>query len=139
MKLLPLIALIFLASCGPGAKLKRAQKLIAKAEAQGATWKVDTVFKEIPVFITESRVDSIFRTSPGDTVVIENERLKVVYVRLPGDSVFIEGQCKSDTIIQKVPIVVNKTIEAKGGIPWWWLVIVIPSAIVIYEILTRRR
>lgn len=124
MKYLPFIsAILILSSCGPAAKLRRAEKLIKKAEEQGAVWTVDTVFQKIPVPVPQIEVRTIHHAIPGDTVVIEKDRLKVKVVRLPGDSIFVEGKCEADTITVTVTKTVNKTIEAKGGFKWWWLII----------------
>lgn len=117
-----IILLVILSSCGAAGKLKRAERLIKKAESMGATWHVDTVYKNVPFYVESVRVDSIFTVKVGDTVVIEKERLKLKYVRLAGDKVYIEAECEADTVYQKVPVVVNKTIEAK--VNWFkWLVI----------------
>ena len=113
---------LILASCGPTAKLRRAERLIEKAEQQGAKWRVDTVFQRIPVPVPEIRVKEVHHALPGDTVVITKERLKIEIRRLPGDTIEVEGECKSDTITVMVPVVVEKEIKAKG-IPWWWLVL----------------
>jgi hypothetical protein len=113
-----LLILLILCSCSANSKLRRAERLIKQAEASGLQWRVDTVYTEIPVIIDSIRVDSIFVAQVGDTVVIEKERLKLRYVRLPGDSVYIEAECKADTIFQKVPVTVTKTIQAKTN---WWL------------------
>lgn len=123
MKPWPIIAIVIFASCGPAAKLKRAEKLIKKAEELGATWHVDTVIQKIPVPVPQIEIRAVHHAIPGDTVVIEKDRLQVKVVRLPGDSIFVEGKCKSDTVEIEVPVTVTKTIEAKGGIKWWWLVI----------------
>lgn len=112
-----IILLLILCSCGAAGKLKRAERLIKEAEAKGAVWHVDTVYKEVPLYVESVRVDSVFVAQVGDTVVIEKERLKLKYVRLAGDSVYIEAECEADTVYQKVPVVVNKTIEAK--VNWW--------------------
>lgn len=117
MRITILLLTLLLLSCSPQNKLKRAERLIQKAESLGAKWEVDTVYKEIPVFIPQVRVDSIFTAGVGDTVILEKERIKVKYVRLPGDSVFIEGESKADTVKIEVPVVVNK--EIKSGYSWW--------------------
>jgi hypothetical protein len=122
---------LFLLSCGPASKLRRAERLISKAEEKGATWRVDTVYTQVPVIVSQVKKDTVFESLPGDTVVIEKERLKVKYVKLPGDSVFIEGECKADTVYKEVPVTVTKTIEAKGGIKWYWLVVVAFVALLI--------
>lgn len=108
-----LFILLILCSCASNKanrKLKRAERLTNEAIALGAEVSPDTVYKEIPVFIPQVRVDSIFTSRVGDTVYLEKERLKIKYVRLPGDSVFIEGKCDSLTVIKEVPITVTKEI-----------------------------
>lgn len=108
-----LFILIILCSCASNKanrKLKRAERLTNEAIALGAEVRPDTVFKEIPIFIPQVRVDSIFTSRVGDTVYLEKDRLKIKYLKLPGDSVFIEGKCDSLTIIKEVPISVTKTV-----------------------------
>lgn len=118
-----LFIILLLSSCGPAAKLRRAEKLIKKAEDMGAVWHVDSVMVEVPVFVPETRVDSIFVSKPGDTVTLIQDRLKVKYVRLAGDSVFIEGKCDADTIRIKQTVTINKTIKAKGYSLWQLIVL----------------
>lgn len=124
-------------SCGPAAKLRRAEKLIKKAEEQGAVWHVDTVYQMTPIAIESVRVDSVIVALPGDTVTIEKDRLKIKYVRLPGDSVFIEGECKGDTIYKAVPVTVTKSITAKGWLRWWHLVIAFVVGAIIGKFVIR--
>ncbi|HMG89601.1 MAG TPA: hypothetical protein VK589_06065, partial [Chryseolinea sp.] len=59
-----------LTACGPASKLRRAEKLIQKAELQGATWKSDTVYHEVPIFIRQMHGDTTFVSQPGDTVTL---------------------------------------------------------------------
>jgi hypothetical protein len=114
---------LILCSCGPAAKLRRAEKLINKAEELGAKWKVDSVIVEIPVPVQSVRVDTVERVLPGDSIVLEKERLKVVVRRLPGDTILIWGECKADTIKVRVTKTITKSIHAKGGLKWWWLLV----------------
>lgn len=118
-----LVVILLLTSCGPAAKLRRAEKLIAKAEELGAKWRVDSVVVEIPVPIQSVRVDTVERVLPGDSIVLEKERLKVIVKRLPGDTLLVWGECRADTIKVRVTKTVTKTIEAKGGLKWWWLLV----------------
>lgn len=111
---------VLLTSCGPTAKLRRAQRLIAKAEAQGATWKIDTVFRDRDIFVKEVKTDTVFESVQGDTVRIEKERLKIKYVNLPGEKVYIEGECEADTIRIQEIVTVNRTIKAGKGF-WYYL------------------
>lgn len=93
---------------------------IDRAIAKGATVKRDTIFKEIPVFVTEVKTDTVFKEKQvGDTVTIEKEKLKIKYVKLPGDSVYIEGECEADTIKINVPIATNTKFETKPLMKWW--------------------
>ena len=110
-------------SCGPAAKLRRAEKLINKAEEMGARWHVDTIYVTDTLIFHSVKADTVTLIKPGDTVVLEKERLRVSVVRLRGDSIFVQGECLPDTVIKKVPVTVVKTIKAKGGIKWWWLVV----------------
>lgn len=120
-----ILAVILLASCSPASKLRRAEKLIKKAELQGAEWKIDTVWSERVVFVPETRVDSIVIVKPGDSVVIFKERLEVKIKRLRGDTIFIDAACLPDTIKVNVPTIINREITAKGWLRWWHLLIVI--------------
>lgn len=114
-----IIILIFLSACSSSNLLKRAEKLIQKAEAKGAKWSVDTVMKEIPVFIKEFHTDTVVQAVTGDTIFINKERVRIKFVKLPKDSVFIDIKLPADTIIKEVPVQVIKTIEAKPKYPWW--------------------
>lgn len=118
---------VMMVSCGPASKLRRAEKLINKAEALGAKWHVDTMMVEVPIVVPSVRVDSIVVVKSGDTVTLEKERLKVVIKRLRGDTVFVQGECIADTVIKKVPVTIVKTIKAKGGIKWWWLLVALAA------------
>lgn len=119
-----ILVLVLLTSCGPAAKLRKAEKLIKQAEEMGATWTVDTVKVETPVFVPEIVVRETISAPVFDTVRIEYDRLKIKVVRLPGDSVFVEGRCEADTIYKEVPVTITKTIEAKSkGYSLWQLII----------------
>jgi len=124
-------AICALSACGPASKLRRAEKLIKKAELQGAVWQVDTVYKEIPVFLTETHLDSIFVVKQGDTVFITKDRLSVKITRLKGDTVFVDAKCEADTVFREVPVTVTKTIEAKSWLKWWHLLIAIVAGWII--------
>lgn len=133
-----IIILLILCSCGPTNKLKRAERLIRKAELAGAVWHVDTVYKEVPFYVDSVRIDSIFVAKVGDTVVIEKERLKLKYVRLAGDSVYIEAKCEADTVYQTVPVTVTKTIEAK--VNWWkYFLMGVGGALLVVIVIGRLR
>jgi len=122
MKTYLLAIILLLTACGPASNLRRAEKLIKKAEEQGAVWSSDTVWVERQVFVPEIRVDTTFISQPGDTVTLIKDRLQVKYVRLRGDTVFLEAACLPDTVKVSVPVVVNKEIVVHGRLRWYHLV-----------------
>lgn len=107
-----LILTVIFSSCGPGTKLRRAERLINKAEAMGATWRTDTVYREETITVMGVKTDTVFTPVGTDTVTIEKERLMVKFVQLPGKKVYIEGECAPDTITVEIPVTVTKTIQA---------------------------
>lgn len=122
------VLVIFLAGCSgwkANWQLRRAEKLINKAELAGLEWKKDTVYRDITVYVPSVRYDTLFKSEPNDTITIVRDKLQIKYVRLPGDTVWIDGECEADTIIQKVPTYINNEIKAdKSGLPWWgWAII----------------
>lgn len=127
------ILLLLLTSCGANYHLKKSKYHELKAISKGAKIQVDTVFKEIPVFIDSVRVDSIFSSKVGDTVYLEKERLRVKYIRLPGDSVFIQGECQADTVKITVPIEVKREIQTGAG--FWDIFKIVLFAVVLTALL----
>lgn len=129
-----------LVSCSPAAKLRRAEKLIRKAELEGAVWSSDTIFKEIPVFINSVTLDTLLIAAPKDTITLTRDRLTVRFVDLPGDTVWISGECDSLTIIKEVPVTITKVITApqKGLKVWQWIVIALIFGLVLGMILNRK-
>jgi hypothetical protein len=125
MKYIILLALILI-GCSPTAKLRRAEKLIAKAEQQGAQWHSDTLHSTIEIPVPEIVKDTIFQSKAGDTVYIHKERLLIKYIHLKGDSVEIEGKCEADTVIKEVVVTIHKEIDAppcEQKVKWWYLII----------------
>lgn len=119
-----LILFILFFGCSPTAQLRRAERLIKKAELRGSDWRHDTTFVKVPVFIAQTSVDTIFVTKPGDTVIINKDRLHVKYIKLPGDSIFIEGKCDSLVVYKEVPVTVTNVVHApQPKIRWWMFVL----------------
>lgn len=133
------LLIIVMTSCSPAAKLRRAEKLIDKAEELGAKWKVDSVVVEIPVPVPSVRVDTVERVLPGDSILIEKDRLRVVIKRLPGDTIKVQAECEADTITVTATKVVTKTIEAKGGLRWWWLLVAAAAGMILGAIVRLVR
>lgn len=128
---------VALASCGPAGKLRRAEKLIKKAELQGATWTADTVWVQRTVVRPQIDTDTLVVIKPGDSVVIFKDRLQVKIKRLAGDTVFVEAKCKADTVKVKVPVNVYRTITAKGWLRWWHLLIAFVVGVVLGRLVLK--
>lgn len=127
-----LLVLALLSSCSPTAKLRKAEKLINEAEQAGLKWHVDTITVKIPYSVPEIMIKEIHHALPGDTVVVEKERLRVKVVRLPGDSIFVEGRCAADTVYKSVPVTINKTIKSKGYSLWQLIILAIVALLAGY-------
>ena len=115
IKFWPVILAALLFSCGPQAKLRRAERLIAKAEAQGARWKVDTVFKEITVYTTKIEFDTVLKqVNFHDTItVIKDNVITRFKINTVTKDIYVNTECPPDTIEILVPVTVNKEINAK--------------------------
>lgn len=109
-----LLLILMLMSCSSTWRASRhlriANKHILKAEAFGAVWSADTVYKVVDVVVPQVKIDTLIQTVQGDTVFIDKERLSLKFIRLPGDSIFIEAECKADTIYKEIPVTVNRQI-----------------------------
>lgn len=118
-----IIVLFLFTSCGPAYKLRRAEKLIAKAELQGAKWKVDTVFQTIHDTIPAFKVDTVLNTRVqidtirmlgGGEIVIKRDTIRRT------ERIQVLGPSIVRTI--RVPYTVTKTISAPKEnkvAPWW--------------------
>jgi hypothetical protein len=83
--------------------------------------------------------DTVFLPVPGDTVTLEQDRLRVRYVLMAGDTVWLEGECLADTIA--VPYeVITEVVKpvVTNVIPWWVWVVVGALALVALVGLLRR-
>lgn len=111
MRYTTLFILLLLCSCGPAAKLRRAERLINEAVAAGATVKADTVYKEIPIpgaeTIVKVPVDKLV-TVLRDTTIYQ-DRIEIHY-QLRRDTFRMHVKCPPDTI--RVPVTVHRSIIA---------------------------
>lgn len=102
-----LILSLILTSCGPTYKLRKAERLMSQAIAQGAKVKIDTVTVEkiVPGERVEVRVpvDRIIR---HDTTIIQ-DRVKIHFSTVR-DTVRMQVDCPPDTI--RVPVTIHKSI-----------------------------
>lgn len=133
-----IIAILTVAiSCAPKAtrQLRRAEKLIRKAELNGANWKTDTVFvtKEVvtPLVSTDTVVQLTY-----DTITVFKDRV-LTKVKVSPKEVYIKSECLPDTLFVKVPVTVTKTIEAPPcyqWIKWWWLVVAFGCGAIVFAL-----
>jgi hypothetical protein len=131
------VVILLLAGCSPGNKLRRAERLIKKAELAGSFWHSDTVKVTIPVFVDRIALDTLFISRPSDTVYLQKDRLKLKYVKLLGDTVWISAECDSLTVIKEVPVTVTKVLYAPDkGLRWWhWLLLWLLSIVVLHFVM----
>ena len=104
-----LIVLLLLSACGPAHKLRKAERLMNEAIAQGAKVKTDTVYltkviegPKTTEFIPIDRLRKEYR----DTTIYQ-DRIKLHYVTLH-DTLRLTVDCPTDTI--RVPVTVHKSI-----------------------------
>src|SRR5688572_18723911 len=122
------IAIVYITiftSCGPAVKLRRAERIIKKAELQGATWTVDTVYRDIPVIVPEIKFDTLIRElNFKDTLVItRNKVVTKIKVDTINKTIYVSTKCPERSTIQKTPVIVNKTIQAKTWLRWWYILV----------------
>jgi hypothetical protein len=128
------VSLLFtLTGCDPSKRLfrfcHRHPELCARDTIRDTVWAtVEYVGK-----------DTVFLPVPGDTVTIEQDRLRVRYVLMAGDTVWIEGECLADTIAVPYEVVteVMKPVVT-NVIPWWVWAVVGALALVALVGLLRR-
>lgn len=138
-----IIAVLILSSCAPKAtrQLRRAEKLIRKAELNGATWGSDTVYLTREVITPLVSTDTVVALT-YDTITVFKDRV-LTKVKISQKEVFIKSECLPDTIRIEVPIEVNRKIEAPPcyqWIKWWWILIAFGAgvlAISIYRVVVR--
>lgn len=137
LKYLPfLIGLVLvLSSCGPANKLRRAERLISAAEAQGAKWSVDTVFKEIKVITPKIEFDTVLRqVNFTDTITVEKDKVITRFkINTLTKEIFVHTECPPDTIRVEVPVTVTKEIKA-GATTWDIIILGIAIAVVFFII-----
>lgn len=122
-----LAAVFLLLSCGPGYYIRKAERNIEKAEKLGATWHRDTAWVAIEIPVPVVRIDTTVITNPGDTVVLERERLRVQIIRKI-DTLRVEAECRADTIEVEVPVYITNEITApEKPFPWMWLFIAVTA------------
>jgi hypothetical protein len=118
-----IILLVLLTSCGPAYKLKRAQKLIAQAEASGAKVKSDTTYvmaslhvPGVATSIVNPVSYNLYRIKGKDTTIYK-DRVKIQFK----DSL-IYVQCPDSTAKAKLPVAVTQEIQCPpNSDKWKWI------------------
>lgn len=134
-----IIILILLTGCSASTHLKLAKRHLKKAEIKGAIITADTVFVKDSVFVPQISYDTVSLLLPGDSIVIEKTRLKVVVKRIKGDTVKVFADVKPMMIIRNIPVQVIKEIKAPPAKVRWWMWLCIGFVLgIIAAILLRR-
>jgi hypothetical protein len=108
-----LSCVVLMTACGPESKLRRAKKLIAKAEAEGISWESDTVYREVKVVVPETKIDTVVSIiNWTDTLVITKDRVTTKVVVTPSTkTVYIQSVCDSVIVEKRVPYTVTREIR----------------------------
>jgi hypothetical protein len=108
---------LMLLSCTAQNKLRRAERLIKKAEEQGAIWKADTVYQSITVTTPQIDVDTVFRDVHfTDTLVLtKNKVVTKVKINTVTRQVYVKTKCPEQTRKVIVTHTVTKTIKVGDG------------------------
>ena len=119
---------VFLCSCGCEYNIKR-----VKAKCG---YSSDTILRVDTVITKDVSTDTVFKYYTKDTVVIREGKLTVKYFYNSHDStVFLQGKCDADTVIRKVPVIVNKYktswYESKS---LWWLLFFVAAILIVRAI-----
>lgn len=105
-----IILLLTIISCAPTKRLqwynKRIEKIANNNSIQLKTTETITVHDT--VYIEPERITDTLVTNEVDTIVIENERLRIDIRRLY-DTLYVDAECKADTIYRTKEIEVEKT------------------------------
>ena len=131
--------LLILCSCGPAWHLKQSKRHEMKAILKGAVVKADTIYIDREVIVPEIKFDTVLRqVNFSDTIIVEKDKVVTkLKINTVTKEIFVETKCPPDTLKIKVPVTIEKHISAKGGIKWWWLVIVFFAGAVVGRFIIR--
>jgi hypothetical protein len=108
-----LSCVVLMTACGPESKLRRAKKLISKAEAEGVNWESDTVYREVKVIVPEIKLDTVIDVvNWHDTITVVKDRVTTKVVVTPSTkTVYIQSVCDSVIVEKRVPYTVTREIR----------------------------
>lgn len=121
------LILILLCSCGPSAKLRKAERLIQAAINGGADVKRDTTWTTITMKVEGPKFETkLLDPLVGQPVYIFKDSIKVEIKRIPGqsgkrDTLYIAAECPDIDIKKDVPISIDTSVSA--GYTLWDLII----------------
>lgn len=131
-----LVILLLLCSCGPASKLRRAERLIKAAMADGAKVKTDTVYRDIKFTAPEISFETtLLSPNWNDTLYITGkDSIQVKIKRTPAtksepEVVYVEAKCPERDVTTSVPVAVNQKISA--GYTLWDLIILVIFCLVV--------
>lgn len=115
VSILALLLVLLIAGCSPQKRLNRLLALNPELIKENDSVPGSTIQPAV-------HMDSTFFALPGDTIIIEQEKIRTEFIRLPNDSFHINTDKAADTIRcwVKVPKVM---VTAKTGfinMPWLW-------------------
>lgn len=119
------LILALLAGCTPEKKLQRAHRKVEKLTIRfPQLLQKDTLIDTVKVITPTVTADTLFHYDT-DTVIVNNERLKIQYIKV-GDTIKLMGECKGDTVYQRVEIPIERIVvqkqslldKLKKGINW---------------------
>lgn len=139
MKIIWLILLISFTGCGPGFYLRKAERALKKAEQLGATTTSDTVFILKEVIVPETHFDTVLRVvNFHDTITVEKDRIVTrVKINTVTKEIFVSTKCPEDTVKIKVPVNVYRTIQARGWLRWWHILIAFIVGVVLGRLVLK--
>lgn len=108
------LALILSACNSPTRLLKRADRLIKKAEQYGAVWHNDTTIIRVPVVLTETKHDTLidYRHTIDTFTVIKNKITTKIKIDTLNKKIYVNVYQPADTVYAEAPCVTSKTIKS---------------------------
>lgn len=82
---------------------------------------LDTIIRiHDTVQIPSSQIDTVFLQQHSDTVVVENDSVRVEYIRYR-DTIYLRGTAKAKTvyITKEIPVRVTSPCPQPPSPPWW--------------------
>lgn len=137
-----LVVCLLLSACSIEKRCHKLEKRIVRDAKYCNVVTKDTITVHDTVKIDGVAFDTIvdFQT---DTIRIDTGRLHVRIVRLPGDKIFVRGECDTVFVPIEIQVPVEKVVVKEVNViwrtlirglrRWFWILIVIAVAYIIYK------